>query len=92
MTYLHNCRKLLKKGGLLAITSMVGLPKDKKIVDKCGINPRTGIDKYHARCYVSEKRILSEFKRAGFKTIFFARMQGRNYPGDEDYLWILETK
>ena len=93
MTYLRNCRKLLKKRGLLAITSMVGLPKDKKIVKECGINARTGIDKYHARCYVSEKQILSEFKRARLKTIFYVRGEDRDsYPGDEGYFWILETK
>jgi len=93
MTYLRNCGKLLKKRGLLVITSMVGLPKDKNIIKEWGINKSTGIDKYHARCYASEKQILSEFKRAGFKTIFFTRSEARDsYPGDEDYFWILEKK
>jgi len=93
MTYLNNCRKLLKKCGLLVITSMVDLPKDKKIIKEFGINPRTGLDKYRSRCYASEKQILAEFRRAGFKVIFFARGEARDsYPGDEDYFWILQKR
>lgn len=93
MTYLNNCRKLLKKRGLLAITCMVDLPKDKKILKEFEINKRTGIDKFRHRCWATEKHIRSEFKSAGFKTIFFTRMEDRDsYPGDEDYFWILEKK
>jgi len=91
MVYLNNCRKLLKKRGMLVITCMVDLPKDKNMVRKFEINKKTRIDKYRSRYWASEKHILSEFKRAGFKTIFFARMEDRDsYPGDEDYFWILE--
>lgn len=87
-TYLVNARKLLKPGGVLALSSMVDFPKDQKTLRYLKINRQTRTDQNRTRCFESEKKILAEVKAAGLKVIFHARLEEK----DCDSLFVIARK
>ncbi len=89
MIYWRNVRKLLKKGGLFALTSMVDLPNNPKMLRQLKINPKTRVDINRTRCFASEDQILAEAKAAGLEVIFHARQKD---PDGSDGLTVIARK
>jgi SAM-dependent methyltransferase len=89
LVYWRNARKLLKKGGLVALTSMVDLPNNPKLLRQLKINQRTRVDLNRTRCFASEEKILAEAKAAGLEVLFHARQKD---PDGSDGLTVIARK
>jgi len=93
MIYWSNANKVLKKGGVIALTSMVDFPKDKKFMKQLKINKKTRTDARRTRYFASEKEILNEAKSANLDVLYYARRKDiEDEKGCDDFIIIAQKK
>lgn len=90
--YWNNARDALKKGGVIALTSMVDFPRDKDIIKQFKISKKTRMDEHRSRYFASEKQIIFETDSAGLDVIFHARKKEiEDEKGCDDFFIIAKS-